>query len=143
MREILLWLIGAQKLESSDSILWTGIQEAAIKSISNDEVLSRPADILNHLLMCASIEEAELLAATSGGLRTIRALYLSLKLLECLSSSEDLKKFAEMPYPYNYLVEKGKQLDTQHATLQVNLAQELEEDEELEILFDENGEYSE
>jgi hypothetical protein len=126
MKELLLWIIGTQKIESLDSTLYCAIGDGDIIGDSAGQVL-------DSLLQFSTIEEAEKLATTSGGLRTVRALWIALQLLKNLENKEVIESFRQFEYPYNYLVTLGKKLDDAvELHEQIMGKNEEEEDEEIE-----------
>ncbi len=128
MKELLLWIIGLQKINTLDSALTCALRDEDIEGIDS-------AQVLDSLLMMDSIEEAEKLARSSGGLRTIRALWYSLQLLKNLENKEEVEKLRQLEYPYNHLVKLGGQLDEQkklHDQIFETDLEELEEEEEEE-----------
>lgn len=138
MKELLLWIIGLQKINRTESALFTSIQADEIKG-------QDAAAVLNQLLLMKTIEEAETLALTSGGLRTIRALFLALEILKSLANEPEILNYAKMEYPYQHLVERGKILDyaaklNNESEVEEDLEVEEEEDEEDEEFEDEDEE---
>jgi hypothetical protein len=133
MRELILWIIGLQKLSRVESALYTAI-------IENSIIGQNPAQVLNTLTMMNSIEEAEDLARSSGGLRIVRALFKGIQILKNLSNKEEIQKMADEPYPYDYLVARGGQLDRK-------FKEEFErtdlQDDDLELVENENEESEE
>lgn len=104
MREMLLWLIGLQKISRRESAIYSGIQDGEINASSSE-------DFLNKIIKCSRVEEVEKYALTSGGLRTCRAMYYCCELLKNIKDGEKLRALAELGYPYGYLLQKGNELD--------------------------------
>jgi hypothetical protein len=104
MREFLLWLLGIQRVNDPSSVLYGSLAREEIQGQS-------PEQILNKLIECQTIEEAEKLALSSGGLRTCRALWTALHMLARIKDTKFITDLTLIEYPYAHLVKLGGKLD--------------------------------
>lgn len=135
MKEFLLWTLGLQKLAQPESALYSGIWNGEIKGDHKNL-----AALLGEIIKCESPEAAEKFALTSGGLRTVRALWYCCELLKNIKDGEKLRALAELEYPYGYLLQKGNELDAiERVQADPDDPSEIEEVDTFDTLVDEEG----